>query len=309
MAFPVTATPPRSAPRPRSAGDEEQISRILQRYAYEEVAVPLVDRAAPYENVLPPDLLRRTYRFTDREGELLLLRSDFTPFVARRLAPSVGRDVIRAFYRGDIVRMEDRNGVRGGTRRQIGAEVIGGDAEVVDAEILRLIAEICSDLRLQCTVTMSDSGLLEEIVAGLEEGESRERLRAAIAMKRRDSISAICASLPRALAKVAEQSVRGALSVEDLLECETTRAAGTRLSRLEKTIREVDGSLVTPFLAIDSLEGDRGYYTGFRFDVFTPSATEPIASGGRYDRLYGCFGFDAPAAGFTFDLDAVEEDR
>lgn len=309
MASPASASTYRPALRRRSSSDEEHISRILERGSYEEVAVPLVDRAAPYENVLPADLLRRTHRFTDREGELLLLRSDFTPFVARRLAPTVGRDVRRACYRGDIVRMEDRNGVRSGTRRQIGAEVIGGDAEAVDGEILRIVAEICSVLRLRCTVTISDSGLLDSIVSGLEEEEMQVRLRAAIAMKRRASISAICASLPRALAKVVTQSVCGTLSLEDLLECETTRASGARLSRLESTMRETAGSFVTPFLAIDSLDGDRGYYTGFRFDVFTPSASEPIASGGRYDRLYGCFGFDAPAAGFTFDLDAVEEDR
>jgi len=317
MSVPFFTSPPVPGACPRlryaaHAGDEELISRLLQARSFGELTVPLVDRAAPYEGIVPGELLRRTYRFADRDGEILLLRSDFTPVVARTLAPILdGASLpLRAFYRGEIVRVEESASARGGTRRQIGAEIVGGDVESVDSEILRIVAEICSSTGLRCTVALSDASLLDAIVDGADDEKTKIALRIAIASKRRETLSELGTRLPEELAQVAGKFIRGTLSIDDLLGCDNTRAAGARLARLERMMEELDGvQFARPVLAIDSAERDRSYYTGFRFAAFTPGATEPIASGGRYDQLYERFGSAAPAAGFTFDLDFVERLR
>jgi ATP phosphoribosyltransferase regulatory subunit HisZ len=54
-------------------------------------------------------------------------------------------------------------------------------------------------------------------------------------------------------------------------------------------------------------EGARGYYTGVRFWVYGDDRRTPIAQGGRYDSLYGKFGANAPAIGFTFTVDDLED--
>jgi ATP phosphoribosyltransferase regulatory subunit HisZ len=50
-----------------------------------------------------------------------------------------------------------------------------------------------------------------------------------------------------------------------------------------------------------------GYYTGLRFWVYGDDRRRPIAQGGRYDTLYGRFGVSAPAIGFTFTIDELED--
>jgi ATP phosphoribosyltransferase regulatory subunit HisZ len=57
------------------------------------------------------------------------------------------------------------------------------------------------------------------------------------------------------------------------------------------------------FVVHDDETDDRGYYTGLRFWVYGNDRRTPIAQGGRYDSLYGRFGTDAPAVGFTFTVD------
>ena len=48
------------------------------------------------------------------------------------------------------------------------------------------------------------------------------------------------------------------------------------------------------------------YYTGIIFNVFTYDIGEPIASGGRYDRLVGQFGKDAAAVGMAIVMDKLQ---
>jgi ATP phosphoribosyltransferase regulatory subunit len=52
------------------------------------------------------------------------------------------------------------------------------------------------------------------------------------------------------------------------------------------------------------LADSRGYayYTGARFAVYSPSAGDAVARGGRYDEVGSVFGRNRPAAGFSLDI-------
>src|SRR6202023_3829064 len=80
-----------------------------------------------WEALLTPASRGELYRFIDRDGEQLALRADFTPMLARLLAPRLSslRLPLRLFYRGDVVRYEES---RPGSRRelyQMGVELLG----------------------------------------------------------------------------------------------------------------------------------------------------------------------------------------
>ena len=47
------------------------------------------------------------------------------------------------------------------------------------------------------------------------------------------------------------------------------------------------------------------YYTGIIFHAFTFGTGEPIASGGRYDKLLGQFGCDKASIGFSLIIDRL----
>jgi ATP phosphoribosyltransferase regulatory subunit HisZ len=213
---------------------EARFVSFLERGGFAEIVLPIIDFAEPYSGITDRAAARQSYRFTDREGELVAIRSDFTPMIARALAPAlVGAELpLRVFYRGDVVRCE---ATRLGANRelfQIGAELIGDPSPAADLEILRLVADIAS---------------------------------------------AFCA----------------------------TPLVVYTASKLEPEL-ERDPRFI---LFAESHEESATYYTGLRFWVYGSDRRNPIAQGGRYDTLYGRFGADAAAIGFTFTVDELEERR
>jgi ATP phosphoribosyltransferase regulatory subunit HisZ len=203
---------------------ESRFVTLLEEAGFAEVVLPIIDFAEPYAEVMARDAAKQSYRFTDRDGELVAIRSDFTPMVARALAPSLnGSNLpLRVFYRGDVIRCE---ATRLGANRelfQIGAELIGDASEEADVEMLRLVSRIAEELIRKPTIVHTAASLQNEFVYHEDEGEP-------------------------------------------------------------------------------------GYYTGIRFWVYGNGRRTPVAQGGRYDSLYGRFGTSAPAIGFTFTVDELED--
>ncbi|MGZ5433950.1 MAG: ATP phosphoribosyltransferase regulatory subunit [Thermoanaerobaculia bacterium] len=209
---------------------ESSFVTLLEDAGFAEVVLPIIDFAEPYAEVMARDAAKQSYRFTDRDGELVAIRSDFTPMVARALAPALndehrnGQLPLRVYYRGDVIRCE---ATRLGSNRelfQIGAEIVGDGSSEADVEMLRLAAAIASRFSSDPLVVYTDGPELDD---------------------------------PR-------------------------------------------------FVRHDE-DGGRGYYTGVRFWVYGDDRRKPIAQGGRYDTLYSRFGADAPAIGFTFTIDDLED--
>jgi len=289
---------------------ESSIVSVLTADDFRELTIPLIDFAEPYVGVVPDELLRRSYRFTDREGALLLLRSDFTPMVARALAPTLGTLPVRVFYRGEVIRADDLRSPAGVESFQIGAELIGGDAAEDDFALLEVLARICKSLGIRATLAVSDVRLIDAVLRGASEDDAiRKSLRRVLQSKRRDELLPLVSSLQPAIVPVVEKFLRGSLRVADLLECETTEEVAVGLARLEGQLAGLASPGFRTALAIDSIDGGADYYTGIRFHLFVDGQSTPIASGGRYDALYRRFGGDAGAAGFTFNVDVLERAR
>src|SRR5258708_36726345 len=106
---------------------EGRLAALVEGHGYVEAILPILDYLEPYEALLTPASRGELYRFIDRDGEQLALRADFTPMLARLLAPRLHslRLPLRLFYRGDVVRYEEN---RPGSRRelyQMGVELLG----------------------------------------------------------------------------------------------------------------------------------------------------------------------------------------
>lgn len=60
-------------------------------------------------------------------------------------------------------------------------------------------------------------------------------------------------------------------------------------------------------IRIDPSEtGSQSYHTGVAFRAYAPGAEASVASGGRYDSLYGHFGLETQAVGFSIMLRRIE---
>jgi ATP phosphoribosyltransferase regulatory subunit len=142
---------------------EKRFVECLDAAGFSEVILPILDYVDAYSTIGSPESARRTYRFTDRDGDLVALRSDFTPMVARALAPAIEPDALplRVYYRGDVIRC-DRTKL-GANREmfQIGAELIGDASMEADLEILKLAASLAGD----ATIYYSGAGVAAELDA------------------------------------------------------------------------------------------------------------------------------------------------
>ncbi|HKO55996.1 MAG TPA: ATP phosphoribosyltransferase regulatory subunit, partial [Thermoanaerobaculia bacterium] len=248
---------------------------MLERAGFEEIVLPIIDFADPYGALVDG---RRGYRFVDRENELVAIRSDFTPMVARALAPSLTSLPLEVFYRGDVIRCEAS---RLGANRelfQIGAEIVGDGSADADAEAMLLAASIARELGAKPLVVYNDVS----IAASLDD-EGRNALRT-----KRGATTPLVARL-----------IEGTATLDDIAPLAPPAAA--RLREVQRIVGDRDFTL-----QLDDVD-EPGYYTGIRFRLYDAVTRAKLAQGGRYDALYGRFGNPAPAIGFTFTIDAFEE--
>ncbi|MGK2856275.1 MAG: ATP phosphoribosyltransferase regulatory subunit [Thermoanaerobaculia bacterium] len=282
---------------------EGRVVEALESAEYAEIILPIVDFVDPYSTALREKSLRQAYRFTDREGELIAIRADFTPMVARALAPVIdpAELPLRIFYRGDVIRCERSR--LGASREffQIGAELVGDPSIDADAEVVRLAAESVRACGIESVVAIVDTSIARDLIEQVAPAPAdRPSLLEALAQRRPGSLRSCEGKAGALLARMAE----GNITLGELKEFEPTREAAERLGTIEGRLQE-DG--IRAILNLDEVEVEAGYYTGISFRVFVEDRNAPVASGGRYDGLYRDFGRDVPAVGFTLSLDYLEE--
>lgn len=286
--------------RPLLAEETARRRRIESRFVdaftsagFEEVVLPIIDYVEPYAALVAPATAKQSYRFVDREGELIAIRSDFTPMLARALAPAITPEQLplRLFYRGDVIRVEAS---RLGANRelfQIGAEIVGDDSIDADVAMLRLAADLVRapgpEPSAEPAIVYNDVSIAAALIA--QAGAVRE----ALAAKR------MTAGVPAALQTIVAKLISGEATLSDVAPFAPEAAA--RLSAIEEALA---GDVVFS-LHLDDIE-DSGYYTGLRFRVYAGSARTKVAQGGRYDNLYERFGQRAAAIGFTFTIDDLD---
>jgi ATP phosphoribosyltransferase regulatory subunit len=263
---------------------EARFVDALGRAGFAEVVLPIIDYADPYAPFADRNTVRQSYRFVDREGDLVGIRSDFTPMLARALAPSItsGDLPLRVFYRGDVIRCEAS---RLGANRelfQIGAEIVGDGSVQADMAMLSLAAELVRDSGAQPTIAYNDTSIVSAL--------GSNAVRAALVAKRMND------GVPDDRREVVGKLIAGKATIDDIAPFAPEAAARLRAI----------GERPDFVLHLDDVDEEPGYYTGIRFRVYANGGRRKVAQGGRYDNLYGCFGTAAPAIGFTFTIDDLD---
>ncbi len=269
LRYPTGVRPLLVAESARRRGVESRITAILDRAGFDEVILPIIDYADAYAVTGAVDS-RQTYRFVDRDGDLVALRSDFTPMVARALAPALTPDQLplRLFYRGDVIRYEPS---RLGANRelfQIGAEIVGDASPQADIEALSLVSQILRDLGTSPTIVFTDATIPDRIAPGAREWLATKRA-------------------PSEAPEVVKKLIAGSATTSDL-----PKEIGERLDTIAAACPDC-------VIHLDDVDRARGYYTGLRFRAYDADSRSIVAQGGRYDTLYEKFGASAPAVGFT----------
>ncbi len=300
---------------------EDKLVGQLRESGFSEVILPVVDYLEPYEAMLSGSVARdELYRFVDRDGEVLALRADFTPMLARLIAPRLAalELPLHLFYRGDVLRYQEEHAGRLRETYQLGAEVLGLPGE--DGERLaleRFLELLATGERRRLMVVLGFAGALDRLLLeragdvapkGSKRNVDASALAAAVMRRERSAVR----RAGDALLQVVEHGVPddpGELGAE----------AAARLERLEALARELAEAFPQVDLRLDLAEfadqtlarglasgaGPRTYYDGLVFRAFAGAAAEPVGGGGRYDAMFQRLGAGVTASGFSLSLDRL----
>jgi ATP phosphoribosyltransferase regulatory subunit len=296
---------------PSEARHIEEIRRDLldmaRCYGYELVMPPLLEHLESLLSGTGQALDLQTFKLVDQlSGRMMGLRADITPQVARIDAHLLNRrGVTRLCYCGPV--LHTRPGAPHATREplQFGAEIYGHKGLEADLEILTLALDALSAAKVSgISVDLADARIVHALVQAAQlDAPQQTLLHAALAAKDITVVKDITRSSPAVAAGALQRLVQlyGGISVldealQDLPDLPEIREALTQLRWLAG---HIEGAEVTFDLA--DLRG-YAYYSGARFSLYAPGASDALARGGRYDEVGSIFGRKRPAVGFSLDI-------
>ncbi len=269
-----------------------KVENIFLSWGYLPSKTPVFDYFEVYKEYLGEN--RENFRLFDREGELLVLRSDITLFLAKQLGMSLceGDLPVRTFYADSILRHQKQTDISKNEFFQIGAELVGEKGMRGDAEILALMTEILEAIGVDYYCHIGSRQFFDLAVASLS-AEQKEEAVLWIDGREFDRLEGLLApALGAGQARAVAQLFASVGNIEafktlfDSFRQELSKEQVEVLTELIELFKILETLSVANRFRIDLSEiGKRAYYTGISFSVYAEGADSAVASGGRYDEL------------------------
>jgi ATP phosphoribosyltransferase regulatory subunit len=296
---------------PSEARHIEELRRLYldtaRAYGYELVMPPLLEYLESLLSGTGRALDLQTFKLVDQlSGRTLGLRADTTPQVARIDAHLLNRaGVTRLCYCGPVLHTRPDRPFATREPLQFGAEIFGHAGIEADLEVLQLALDALKAVSIkQFTLDLSDARIVPALLSGVTlTTEVSEALHIALAAKDTSGVKALSKGLPSNVgsALLSLVSMYGDASV--LSQAEKAFVAWPVAMQALAELRQIASDLSDFTLTFD-LADLRGYayYSGVRFAIFVPGASDALVRGGRYDEVGAVFGRKRHAVGFSLDL-------
>lgn len=296
---------------PSEARHIEELRRGLldtaRSYGYELVMPPLLEHLESLLTGTGEALDLQTFKLVDQlSGRSLGLRADTTQQVARIDAHLLNRrGITRLCYCGPVLHTRPDRPRATREPLQFGAEIYGHAGVEADLEALLLSLACLRSARVSdISVDMADVRVVRSLLAGVVlEAPVLHAVHAALATKDASELARLTRDFPAAARNglMALLQLYGDVTVLDEAEKVLAGVAGVAevLAQLKWLAARLEGVNVTFDLA--DLRG-YGYYSGTRFAMYVPGASDALVRGGRYDEVGAVFGRNRPAAGFSLDI-------
>lgn len=278
------------------------LRQVSESFGYQEWDAPFLENLELYAAKSNEEMVKeQSYVFEDRGGNMLTLRPELTPSLARMVAQKQNELVfpIRWWSFGPFWRYERPQ--KGRTREffQWNVDLLGPNSPEADAENVAVLATLFKTVGLtpkEVLIMVSDRRLLD---AQLDAFEVPQESRAAVSawIDRRDKMSP---EAWRANARELGLSDGQLSKVESMLADKDLWESSAELPRFFEAI----GSLgLSDYVRFDAgIVRGFTYYTGTVFEAWEVGGTikRAILGGGRYDRLLADVGGDLlPAVGYA----------
>ncbi|PTD93638.1 histidine--tRNA ligase [archaeon SCG-AAA382B04] len=145
---------------------EEKIREICENWGYEEIATPTFESLELFELKSGEEIIEEIYEFKDKSERELALRPELTASVMRFYSKELRAHPkpLKLFYFGNCFRYERPQKGRYREFWQFGTEVIGGEREFVEAEIMTLANKIIGSLELDFEFKIGNIAILRSLM-------------------------------------------------------------------------------------------------------------------------------------------------
>ena len=282
--------------------------RVFRAYNYHEIRTPVFEETRLFARGVGEEtdiVSKEMYTFEDRDGRSLTLRPEATASVMRayiehRLDQEPG--LKKLYYIGPMFRRERPQKGRFRQFYQIGAEAIGSESPLVDAEVIEMVIEILKGVGLDHFGTLINS-------VGCK--ECRAAFVAALRGRLKDVAPRMCGDCQR-------RAVTNPLRVLDCKVPEDQPIIDSLPSILDSlcpkcrdhfdAVKQYLTDREIAFEVKPRLVRGLDYYTRTTFEIVHGAlgAQNSLLGGGRYDGLAESLESKVPAPGIGF---SIGEDR
>ncbi len=290
-----------------------RLQERLRLFGYQDIQTPTFEFFDVFGKEIGTTPAKDLFKFFDSEGNILCLRPDFTPSMARCAAKYFSEEdmPLRFTYQGNT--FSNTSLLQGKLKEttQMGAELMGDGSVEADGEMISMLVDtlLHTGLReFQVSIGEVDyfKGICEELLLSAKEEESirdyisnknyfavKEYLQA---RNKSDEIIDILMQIEDLFGSVEVLSKARALSRNPLAE--------KAIERLSKLYEVLCAYGVERYVSFDlGMLSTYHYYTGIIFKVYTHGIGDAVVKGGRYDKLLPYFGKNSPAIGFVIVID------
>ncbi len=287
---------------------EHTLSGIFSTYGYGAISTPIFEFSDVFHRTLGDTsdvVTKETYSFTDRGGESLTLRPEFTAAVVRAFISNGLQEKLpfKVYYNGPAFRYERPQKGRMRQFHQFGAELLGAAEPMADIEMIAMAAHGLKALGLSEHVKLE--------INSLGDSESRTGYRDALVAYFSDHKADLSDDsknrLERNPLRILDSKdegdkkiVAGAPSASDYF---TTQA-----TEFFASVKEALAALGIQFYVNPRLVRGLDYYshTVFEFTTEKLGAQGTVLAGGRYDGLVKLMGGpDVPGVGFAAGIERL----
>jgi histidyl-tRNA synthetase len=287
---------------------EGRLRAVLAAYNYGEIRTPVAERTELFARSLgeTTDIVEKEmYTFDDRDGTSLTLRPEGTAAVVRA-AIEAGlaqrEQVAKLYYLGPMFRRERPQRGRSRQFHQAGAELIGRDDPLADAEVVMLLVD--------CLAAGGLHGA-DLVLNSLGDATCRPAYREVLAAYGRAHVAELCANCrqrlernPLRLLDCKEEGCRRVMADAPLVTDHLCDACRAHFAEVQHLLQAAE----VPFRVNPRLVRGLDYYVRTAFEVVAGNlgAQNAVGGGGRYDGLVEALGGPPlPGIGFAIGLERL----
>jgi len=283
----------------------ETMKRVSKRYGYQEYEGPFIEKIDLYAAKSGEELVKeQAFVFPDRGGDLITLRPELTPTLARMVAQKQKSLVfpLRWWSFGPFWRYERPQ--KGRTREffQWNIDMLGVSSAEADAELIAICAEFFKETGFkpdEVQIAVNNRRLMDDALAQIGiTGDSRHMVFKLI--DRKDKLPYQEWFAYGIESGLTDKQLDGIVNL--LVSSELWKQS----DEMVRVFGILDAMDLMPYIRFDpKIIRGLDYYTGSVFEaVYLPEAGRSICGGGRYDNLVGDVGGE-PLSGVGFAMGDV----